>query len=1205
MRALPFLLLCLSSAAVSAQPEHFFVAPSGSDTAPGTRERPFRTVARARDAVRALRGAPTDVIVEIAAGTYQLAETLTFGPEDSGRGGHRVTYRAAGGAPVVLSGGRRITGWQADTGGRYRARVRLPDFRQLWVNGRRATRARGKPPELAPWGELQAVVHPAPGLEPAGTLEVTADAGYESPDLSLLTWHNPGDVEFGYYVAWTHVICPVQSIAPDGEQVRITMRQPCFFLASRKGGVQIGMPDYVENALELLDEPGEWYFDRAAGWLYYLPRPGEEMATAEVIAPALETLLEVRGELGRPVHDLSFEGLTFAHATWLRPSEYGHPDVQANFIAWPEGMYQRPENEHGYTSINGEIPKSPANVVVDAARDIRVEGCTFTALGGAGLDLQHGAQRNVVDWCRFEDISATGIQVGDVQREDHHPTDPRRTVKGNRITNNTITRCGVEYQDSIGVFCGYTDGTVIAHNEISELPYTGVSVGWGWGMPDAGGGGYTSPQVYDTPTVCRRNRIEYNHIHHVMQQRTDGGGIYTLSRQPGTIIRGNHIHDNGPGVPGGIYLDEGSADIEVTGNLVYAVGRAMNYNNYAQNRIATCREHDDLFDVPRQGPGLIGHGLLCGPGSLLEVPYAVQLDPPELTVEAWVRISAYPGGWDPRRWVVCKAAHEFADTNYSLYIDQANVGAYLNIGGGQENCFTAVSTTNPLPLNTWCPVACTYDGQTLRTYCDGNEVAATQVGRPRTLGNAPLALGGRQDRYSYFEGDLDEVRIYKRALSADEIRHNLEAVRSAAGGQQAAAITDSLAGYWNFEDIAMDQERINEITAAAGPEPLLQIEWRLGPDYPMGIQDSAVGIVDGQVVSAGGFTRWPLDIVARYPDAFGGEPSGFTRLAFAFDPAHEEAGWQRIADMPGPARQGPAVAVAGDALYVVGGINYTEPYTYRETYRLRHRDGQWTWEELPSARLPWPVYGAAASTAVIGSRIYLLGAADFFPAPGIADADFHSEAGREGSPVSRALLVLDTDDLRAGWRRLADCPGLPQFDAGVAAAGGKLYRLGGIYAPLDPGDGSHYFNAVDGWVYDRGTDAWARLRDLPDGANRRALSFEDRYVLLAAGYKYPQTWHVDGTRTDAYTTSEKSRDWRDFFEPTVLVYDTELGRLGRATPLIERTSYPSSAIVGDTAYCLGGEGGPRLWHPATFQIGRVTPASPGGAVHGPTGHTSG
>jgi len=162
---------------------------------------------------------------------------------------------------------------------------------------------------------------------------------------------------------------------------------------------------------------------------------------------------------------------------------------------------------------------------------------------------------------------------------------------------------------------------------------------------------------------------------------------------------------------------------------------------------------------------------------------------------------------------------------------------------------------------------------------------------------------------------------------------------------------------------------------------MIKINWRLGPDYPMGIQDSAVGMIHGKLVSAGGFTRHPRNIVMKYPDAFGGHPNGFTGLAFMLDPAHESAGWQRIPDMPGPARQGAAVAVVDHTLYIMGGMNYIDPFTYRETYRLRENGWQWEWEALPCCRLPWPVYGAAGSTAVIEKNIYLCGTADLFTAP--------------------------------------------------------------------------------------------------------------------------------------------------------------------------------------------------------------------------------
>jgi N-acetylneuraminic acid mutarotase len=380
-------------------------------------------------------------------------------------------------------------------------------------------------------------------------------------------------------------------------------------------------------------------------------------------------------------------------------------------------------------------------------------------------------------------------------------------------------------------------------------------------------------------------------------------------------------------------------------------------------------------------------------------------------------------------------------------------------------------------------------------------------------------------------------------------------------------------------------------TAREGLKPTLKIRWRLGPDYPMGIQDSAVGIIRGKVISAGGFTRHPQNIRNKYLDAFGGLPSGFTKLTFVFDPQNETAGWKRVSDMPGPARQGTAVAVVDNMLYAMGGINYTEPFTYRDTYRLQEKENTWVWDKLETCQLPWPVYGAANSTVVIGKKLYLLGVADYFQGPGARGPDFHSEAGRNGSPVGQAMLVLNTARLRAGWKRLADCPGVPKCNSAVAAVGSKIYQLGGIFAPLAQSDLA-YYNAVDSWMYDPERDKWTRLQDLPHGSNRRALAYGDRYIVLISVFKYAKTRNLDGTVTDVYNAEEKSRRNRDRFEKTVLVYDTKTGRLGTANELIEPTCYPSSAVVGDTIYCLGGEGGPRLYHPATLQIGKVVEVIP-------------
>ncbi len=488
----------------------------------------------------------------------------------------RIEYIGDEKTPTVLSGGRRVASWARHRENIWKAPSPVDDFRQLYVNHKRAVRARGKvPPEL----------------------ELVANEGYRTSDLTLAKWKNIDDVEFCYHVVWTHSRCKWAAVRPDEKdktRLFIAMQQPTFEQARTKEGVQVSMPAYVENAFELLDEPGEFYLDRPAKTIYYIPREGEDLAKAEVVVPALQTLLEIRGTLGEPVRSLCFSHLTFADATWLQPSRIGHPDVQANFLNDPAKVLKR---DGKVTTIHNEQLKSPAAVIVRHGDRVGFGHCTFTRLGGAGLDIERGSYMCEAGKCRFSDISGSAIQIGDVGKDDHHPADPRMITHSIVIIDCRIHDCCLDYKGGVGIFLGYVKGCLIARNEIRDLPYSGISVGWGWGEEDAGGGAYkVQGPAYDKPTPCAGNMIEQNHIHHVMRELNDGGAIYTLGNQEDTIIRGNHIHDNRGG-PGGIYLDEGSGFIEITGNAVHDVPRPMNYNNRAQDRIKTCNEHDNYFNV--------------------------------------------------------------------------------------------------------------------------------------------------------------------------------------------------------------------------------------------------------------------------------------------------------------------------------------------------------------------------------------------------------------------------------------------------------------------------------------------------------------------------------------------------------------------------------------------------------------------------------
>lgn len=171
--------------------------------------------------------------------------------------------------------------------------------------------------------------------------------------------------------------------------------------------------------------------------------------------------------------EAKFEGITFAHGNWLQPSEIGHADVQANFLLDPEKSMKR---DAFLTTVHNEHLKSPSNIVCRAARSIRFVRCTFTKLGSGGLDLEYGSQGNIISGCEFHDVSGTAIQIGDVLKSDHHPEDERQIVKNNIVTNNCIHDVCLDYKGGVGIFVGYAEGTIIAHNEICNLPYTGISV---------------------------------------------------------------------------------------------------------------------------------------------------------------------------------------------------------------------------------------------------------------------------------------------------------------------------------------------------------------------------------------------------------------------------------------------------------------------------------------------------------------------------------------------------------------------------------------------------------------------------------------------------------------------------------------------------------------------------------------------------------
>lgn len=495
-------------------PVSFYVSPEGDDSNPGTIIAPFRTLNRARDAVRNVNsGMGSDITVYLRGGYYQLDAPLSLTNIDSGTNGHFIVYRSYPGETVMLSGGKTVTGWQ-QSGNIWKAYVGNVNSRQFFVNGVRATRARGLT-------NLNAV--PA-----AGGFKVTTP---------IASWHNINDVEvLDRLSGWKEFRCGIDSAT----KTSITLKEPCFSEANSQPGYTMTGITRVENALELLDAPGEWYLDKPSGYIYYMPFTGQDMTKVTAVIPVLEQLINGSGSADYPVKNIRFEGIIFAYATWLAPSkDEGFPHIQAEFYG--------PENTTG--------KEIPGNISFVYGENIQFIRNIFTRLGAEALNLGNGTKNALVSGNYFGDISGAAITLGgnDIPKT----TDTRQITGDNQITNNYIQNTGVDYRGSVGIWVGYAQNSLISHNELVDLPYTGISIGWGWGQTD--------------PTVAKDNTVSENYIHRVMQKFNDGGGIYSLGAQPGNLYTKNFLKNIGAIA---IYLDEGSRFITATNNLIAIVNKS-------------------------------------------------------------------------------------------------------------------------------------------------------------------------------------------------------------------------------------------------------------------------------------------------------------------------------------------------------------------------------------------------------------------------------------------------------------------------------------------------------------------------------------------------------------------------------------------------------------------------------------------------------
>ncbi|OUL37714.1 hypothetical protein BV372_01825 [Nostoc sp. T09] len=533
----------------------FYVAPDGNDAWTGKQvnrnktqtDGPFATLERARNAIRELKLQQGGILkqpvtVFIRGGTYFLAQPLVFNSEDSGTQKCPITYTAYQNEKPIISGGQRLQGWQEVViNGKRLWMLEIPQvrqgqwfFRQLWVGNQRRTRARYPKKGYLPVAEVPDATPNQPVAPGQSRFK------YRQGDLK--NWSTISNAEIVVMTRWVESRLPVVGL--DEKQRIVAFAKPSLH-SMEPGNSQSSAATnyYLENALEVLDNPGEWYLDKKSGKLYYMPLAGENITRIEAIVPRLSRLVDLQGspENSKFIDYLSFQNLTFAHAEWY----YNNSDA-SGFGQAAEGV--------------------PGAIYAQGLRYCTWQNCEIKNVSNYGIEFANGCTNNSLIRCRISDLGAGGVKV-------------TQGASSIQVINSHIHNGGKIFHSAVGILVMNAPNNLISRNHIHDFYYTGISVGWTWGYQ-------TSP--------TKNNVIEFNHIHHIGRlSNSDGpllndkGGIYTLGVQPGTVIRGNIIHDIDAYRFGawGIYLDEGSSQILVENNLVYRTRDAGFHLHYGKNNL--------------------------------------------------------------------------------------------------------------------------------------------------------------------------------------------------------------------------------------------------------------------------------------------------------------------------------------------------------------------------------------------------------------------------------------------------------------------------------------------------------------------------------------------------------------------------------------------------------------------------------------------
>lgn len=525
--------------------KELYVSENGSDEGAGDVSSPFKTISKALDEAKKYTHNMTgDIIIKVSKGEYKIEETLNITKDHSGQNGYNVKICGVGDEKPVIHGGKKIEGWTEYEKGIYRAKYEPDkDVRNLYVNDFPAVRA------MSEFAFRCESFYSEDGI---------TNTGINVKDINFpSSFARPQDLELVWELVWEAQRTPVTDVTYDGVISTIYLNQDIITRNSPTSTTGFGPAKqfYLENAYELIDYAGEFYYNPQDGYIYYMPSENEIMSEAEVYVGEVENLVNVSGDdADNKVSYISFENLSFKYGIWQNVTENGFLGRQADCVHYT--------NQSGSYII-------PAQFTVNYAEKISVRDCQFSCLGSSALAYRENVTDSEIIGNKITDVSGTGIVIGSFL----HENNLSRACENIQIKNNLIKRAAIEYRCCPGISVYYDTGVEICHNNLLDLPYTAISCGWGWGATECGRAG--------------SNRVCHNYIENVMSTLSDGGGIYFLGKQNDTVITENYIN-NVKRKNASLYSDNGSAFLYFTKNVCtnstrFATASPGGYSNYYLN----------------------------------------------------------------------------------------------------------------------------------------------------------------------------------------------------------------------------------------------------------------------------------------------------------------------------------------------------------------------------------------------------------------------------------------------------------------------------------------------------------------------------------------------------------------------------------------------------------------------------------------------